>query len=252
MNRARTARSVLALRAGIVVALAVAVWIRGGNTVARAFEDDAPSRSVGTPADGRLENGKRLPDRGRNFRAYSRLGTALGRNAVHGDVRDVVLAAYAELERTQPAVKFVYGEAGWPGGGPMPPHRTHRNGMSVDFMVPVREAGGFSVRLPTRPWQRFGYDHEFDTQGRAGDLRIDNDAIVAHLSALADAAPRHGLRIERVIYAPDLQPALFATRGGAALRARLPFLATPAWVRHDEHYHVDFRLAKADAAPGRP
>jgi penicillin-insensitive murein endopeptidase len=239
------------MRAGILVALAVAVWIRCGNLVARTFEDDAPSQSFGTPADGRLENGKRLPDRGRNFRAYSRLGTALGRNTVHGDVRDVVLAAYAELERTQPGVKFVYGETGRPGGGPMPPHRTHRNGQSVDFMVPVRDAGGFSVRLPTPPWQRFGYDHQFDAQGRAGDLRIDNDAIVAHLSALAEAAPRHGLRIQRVIYAPDLQPALFAARGGTALRARVPFMATPSWVRHDEHYHVDFARLPRGAA-GRP
>jgi hypothetical protein len=43
--------------------------LRWGNDVAILLEDDAPSRSHGTPGSGRLENGKRLPSRGENFRA---------------------------------------------------------------------------------------------------------------------------------------------------------------------------------------
>ena len=220
-------------------------FVRFGNTLARALEDDAPSRSFGATHDGRLENGKRLPDAGANFAAYSRLGTALGRNAVHSRVRDAVLGAYAGLARTHPDLRFVYGETGWPEGGRLRPHRTHRNGLSVDFFVPVRDATGASVSLPTLPWTRFGYDLEFDRTGRMGGLAIDNAAIVAHLAALDDAARRHGLRIERVIYDPALQPALFAAPGGAALRERIAFSARPSWVRHDEHYHVDFVLISA-------
>ena len=34
---------------------------------------------------------------------------------------------------------------------------------------------------------------------------------------------------------------LFATPRGAYLQQHLHFMARPAWVRHDEHYHVDFR-----------
>jgi penicillin-insensitive murein endopeptidase len=239
-------------RAGRIAGLTLAVsavlataWIACGNAVARRFESAAPSRSYGTPARGWLRHGKRLPDAGPNFRAYSRLGTALGRNAVHGQVRDAVLAAYAELAVTHPDLRFVYGETGWPSGGRMRPHRTHQNGLSVDFFVPVRDAAGDPAELPTGPAWKFGYAHEFDVDGREGDLLIDDTAIVAHLLALDRAARRHGLRIDRVIYDPPLQDALFAAPGGAELRRRVRFLPTPAWIRHDEHYHVDFRLAPA-------
>jgi penicillin-insensitive murein endopeptidase len=225
----------------VVVAL-VAAWIAWGNTLARRFESRVPSRSFGSPANGYLLHGKRLPDGGPNFRAYSRLGTALGRNSVHGQVRAAVLAGYADVAVTHPDLRFVYGETGWPGGGRMRPHRTHRNGLSVDFLVPVRDAADAVTTLPSGPTWKFGYAHEFDAQGREGELHIDNAAIVAHLLALDRAARRHGLRIDRVIFDPALQPAVFAAPGGDLLRQRVRFLPTPAWVRHDEHYHVDFKL----------
>jgi penicillin-insensitive murein endopeptidase len=232
------------LGGGAIVLVLLFVSVCFGNTLARRVESDAPSRSHGTPADGRLDNGKRLPDAGPNFVAYSLVGTALGRNAVHGQVRGAVIDAYATLAGSHPELRFVYGETGWPQGGPFPPHRTHQNGLSVDFMVPVRDGAGAVVLLPTGPAVKYGYAHEFDADGRAGELRIDAAAITAHLLALDAAARRHGLRIERVIYEPALQPALFAAPGGPELRKRVPFMAHSAWVRHDEHYHVDFRLAR--------
>lgn len=69
----------------------IIVWF--GNSLFIALETDAPSRSVGHPDRGKLENGKRLPTSGENFRAYSRIGTLLGRNSVHGIVRTVILEA---------------------------------------------------------------------------------------------------------------------------------------------------------------
>ena len=235
----------LLARAGVILALLLPAAVVFGNDVAVALEDDAPSLSHGTPANGRLEHGKRLPDQGANFSAYSHLGTALGRNHVHGQVRDAVLAAYAALARTHPELRFVYGETALANGGPMPPHRTHQNGLSVDFMVPVRDATGSVARLPTSALHKFGYAHDFDAQGRLGDLAIDNAAIVAHLLALDAAARAHGLRIDRVVYDPPLQAAVFAAPGGATLRRRVRFSPKPAWIRHDEHYHVDFALAPA-------
>jgi penicillin-insensitive murein endopeptidase len=230
------------VRFAIAIAAFVAAWIAFANQVALSLEDATPSRSIGTPANGRLEHGKRLPDSGPNFVAYSRTGTSLGRNTVHGQVRDAVLDAYAELARTHPDLRFVYGETGLPSGGPMPPHRTHQNGLSVDFFVPVRDARGAVAVLPTGPDWKFGYDHEFDAAGREGDLRIDDAAIAAHLLALDAAARRHGMRIDRVIFEPELQPALFAAPGGREVKSRVPFMPGRAWVRHDEHYHVDFAI----------
>jgi penicillin-insensitive murein endopeptidase len=220
-----------------------AAALLGGNELAVALESNAQSVSIGRKGAGRLEHGKRLPTAGPNFIAYSRLGALLGRNSVHADVRAAILDAYRELEHTQPGVTFVYGETGWPSGGRLRPHRTHQNGLSADFMVPVRGAAGAPRTLPTAPWRRLGYGWEFDAAGRAGELRIDFEAVAAHLVALEQAATRHGLAIELVIFAPEFQSQLARTEQGRSVLRRLPFMRGQAWVRHDEHYHVDFRRA---------
>ena len=222
--------------------LALASVYFGNSTLAR-LQDQTPSRSLGTTSSGHLVNGKRLPTTGSNFRAYSRLGALLGRNTVHSAVRMTILDAYAALDSTDPARVWVYGETGWPHGGPFWPHRTHENGLSADFMMPVQGPEGRPALFPTSPFSRFGYDLEFDTQGHLGSLQVSFEAVARHLLALQQAAGRHGLAIDRVIIAPEYQPLLFATPTGRRL-AGLPFMKAPAWVRHDEHYHIDFRVTE--------
>ena len=234
MNR----RSVLFV--GLLILMATVV--RYGNAVLILFESDAPSESIGSRAEGRLKNGKRLPSRGRNFSTYSDLGALLGRTSVHGRVRSTLLDAFAALENELPAIRFQLGETGWPRGGRFRPHKTHQHGLSVDFMVPMRDERSRSVHLPCRPWNKFGYSLELDGEGRLGDLRIDFDAVAAHLLALVEAGREHGVELELVILDPKLQPLLLATSKGPELRRRIPLSTRRAWVRHDEHYHVDFRL----------
>ncbi len=230
-------KKLLIVAAGIALLTpACAYW---GNDLLRLVESDKPSESIGATNDGRLIRGKRLPSSGNNFQTYSRLGSTLGRTAVHSEVRDVVLAAYTDLEETTPGVRYVYGETGWPWGGRFRPHRTHQNGLSVDFMVPVRR-NDLPATLPTGPFNKFGYALEFDSQGRSGDLRIDFEATAAHLDALDAAAQAHGMRITLVVFAPDLQKELFKTDVGSNLQERMRFNINPSWVRHDDHYHVDF------------
>ena len=167
---------------------------------------------------------------------------------MHSAVRRTVLDAYQALAISHPDVRWVYGETGWPKGGPFPPHRTHQNGLSVDFMVPVRNAIGRSERLPTWPWYKFGYGLDFDAtgagRGGARGLTIDFPAVAAHLAALADAAPRYGLAIDAVIFAPELERELLRTPEAQGFRGRVPFWAREPWVRHDDHYHVNFRLLR--------
>lgn len=215
------------------------LWFRA-NEVAIALQSRAPSVSVGTVSRGRLVHGKRLPRSGANFRAYSSLGLVLGRNTVSDRLRDAIVDAYAELRDSLPEGRFVYGETGWPRGGRFRPHRTHQNGLSVDFFVPVRDARGRVAELPTGPVHGFGYRWQFDSTGRAGDLRVDFDAIARHLAALDRAARKHGLAIRLVIIAPEYRRALSRSPRGRAVLARLPFMQGTPWVRHDEHYHVDF------------
>lgn len=201
----------------------------------------ATSTCFGTPGHGRLQNGEQLPLSGKNFEAYSTLGAQLGRNWVHGAVAQLVVGVYGQLETSAPGIHYVYGETGRPQGGPMPPHRTHEAGISVDFMVPVRDTAGRSVPLPSNMANKFAYGLEFDDAGKSGVYTIDFEAMGEHLYRLAIAGEHAHVPIARVIFDPRLTAHLLNTRHGTALRA-LPFMRHKPWIRHDEHYHVDFSL----------
>jgi len=195
----------------------------------------------GTVSNGRLEGGVKLPDEGANFRSYSAVAGLAGRTYVHSRVARVVEDAYAGLAKALPDTVFVYGETGWRTGGRFRPHRTHQNGLSVDFFVPVQNAAGKSVPIPTLPTTRFGYDLEFDADARLGDLSIDFTALAEHLYQLDLAARNHGAPIALVIFDPAYFDQLFAAPRGPSIR-HLPFMKGKPWVRHDEHIHVDFTV----------
>ena len=201
-----------------------------------------PSVCRGNAVYGSLEDGRRLPYAGENYRSYSLMMFALGRTFVHSSVRNAMRDAYARLHQTNPELRFVYAETGWPWGGRFRPHRTHANGTSVDFHVPVRAADSQVSELPTAPWHLYGYAVDFDRRGRSGSQTLDFEAMGAHLLALDSAARTHGIRIRRVIFDVNLQPRLAATPSGAAAMSRMEFNKRQAWVRHDEHYHVDFAV----------
>ncbi len=156
-------------------------------------------------------------------------------------VASLIESSYEALAISSPDKFFVYGETGKKKGGKFKPHKTHRNGLSVDFMVPVTNARGHSIALPTGVTNKYGYALEFDSNGRLGSLAIDFEALAAHLASIARAAEEENVGIRRVIFDPELQPHLRRTKNWAAI-AKLSFSKRRSWVRHDEHYHVDFDM----------
>jgi penicillin-insensitive murein DD-endopeptidase len=200
------------------------------------------SSCVGTTQNGSLENGWQLPSEGKNFDVYSSLGAFLGRNYVHDKVYKVVVRAYQLLETTAPSKTFVYGETGLKNGGKFSPHKTHRNGLSVDFFVPVVDGNGVTSKLPISALNKFGYEIEFDARAKHEGLTIDFEAMAIHLAALKAAAIEQGIDIEVVIFDNQFQKMLFASPSGKALPKMMRFSVQKPWVRHDEHYHVDFRV----------
>jgi penicillin-insensitive murein DD-endopeptidase len=220
----RTYEGIDAMKTNLVLIL----WLGLAGMV-----DAADSVCYGTPANGRIERAVQLPKRGKNFQAYSALGVTLGRNYVHSHAKVAIVDAYAALERAAPGKIFVYGETGFEGGGRFKPHKTHQNGLSVDFMVPVLDENGRSVPLPGSASNRYGYDIEFDANAR---YRVDGKRVFRiDFEAKAGGAP-----IDRVIFDPAYLPKLFATRRGTYLRRNIEFTRGKVWWRHDEHYHVDF------------
>lgn len=179
----------------------------------------AESTCFGTVAKGRLENGVALPSSGPNFSSYSAAAEFVGRTYVHSRVREVVVDSYKALEAAAPGKVFVFGETGWKSGGRIKPHRT-----------------------PTSPLNRFGYDIEFDAAGRYEDLEIDFPAVAEHLYQLHATARALGIGIGLVIFDETYLPRLFATARGPYLKQNLRFMKGKPWVRHDEHYHVDFAV----------
>jgi penicillin-insensitive murein DD-endopeptidase len=212
----------------------------------------AESVCYGTTANGRLENGVPLPAAGANFVSYGSIPETAGRTYVHSKVRDVIVDAYRRLEREQPGKVFKYAETGFREGGQFKPHKTHRNGLSVDFIVPVTNGAARSVHLPTHPFNKYGYGIEFDGAGRYDGYTIDYEALAAHIVALDKAARARGVGIWRVIFDPQLAPNLYRTPHGDYLRANIQIPGKASWVRHDEHYHVDFNVPCRTLVSGRP
>jgi penicillin-insensitive murein endopeptidase len=198
------------------------------------------STCYGSTGNGHLENGVKLPGKGPNFISYGKLPELAGRTYVHSTVRDVIVDAYRLLEVEQPNKVYKYAETGLAEGGQFKPHKTHHNGLSVDFMVPVINDKGKSVHLPSHPLNRYGYTIEFDVTGRYEDYHIDYEALGAHIVALHRAAQKHGIGVSRVIFDPQLQPYLYRTSSGAYIKQHINIPIKRSWVRHDEHYHVDF------------
>jgi len=166
-----------------------------------------------------------------------------GRTYVHSSVRDTIVEAYHILEKDQPGKVFKYAETGYKEGGQFKPHKTHRNGLSVDFMVPVLDANRQPAQLPTHAFNKYGYGIEFDDNGRFDEYIIDYEALAAHIVALHKAAHAHGIAIWRVIFDPKLSPHLYKTKYGGFIKRNIEIPTKASWVRHDEHYHVDFKVS---------
>jgi len=225
-------------------AVVAAVW--GLLAQAPTFGAEPGSICYGTVKRGGLEGGVPLPVSGPNFRSFSEEASKMGRTHVHRTVRDALVEAYEQLAGSNPETLWIYGETGWPKGGKFTPHKTHQNGTSVDFLVPVRDREGRPAALPTDVTNLFGYSLEFDRDGRHGGLAIDFPAVCAHLLRLREAAARRGIPLRRVIFAPEFVSKLRGTADCDRARTTIPWLTKRSWIRHDEHYHVDF------AVPCRP
>lgn len=203
----------------------------------------AQSTCYGKVGNGRVENAVSLPREGPNFVRLSQGPITSGRVYVHSLVHDILLDAFAALAAERPGIKWVYGETGLQHGGPIPPHKTHQNGLSVDLFVPVTDKDGNPVQFPNRPDNGFGYLVDFNAAGENATHKIDFAALGDLLYHLQLAAKNKGSALTLVVFERELRPRLFATARGSWLKDNIPF---PNWddsVRHDDHIHVDFAAA---------
>jgi penicillin-insensitive murein endopeptidase len=132
-------------------------------------------------------------------------------------------------------------------GGEIYPHRTHQNGLSVDFMSPLEKDGNPYYNLDT-----LGGTHyllEFDDQGRYSadqTINIDFEVMAKHIWFLEQEARKNGLKISKIIIKKELKDDLFATEYGKKLKNSSIYFTqnlTPLINSlHDDHYHIDFEI----------
>jgi len=199
----------------IVKYLAIAVALF--SSVALAEE----STCYGTTSNGRLEGGVKLPSEGANYIGYSKTAEIIGRTYVHSKVKEIIISSYEWLETETPGKVYKYAETGFKEGGQFKPHKTHRSGLSVDFMVPVTNEDGKSDHLPTHYFNKLGYSIEFDTAGNYEEYKIDYEALAAHIVSLHKKAIEHGVDLWRVIFDPKLQPYLMSTKYSEYLKKKV-------------------------------
>ena len=223
--------SLVILALPIVAAATFVLSVHGFST--------EPSSCFGSKSHGRLAQGWRLPREGRNFTVYSLRAWLLGKTYLHSAIQKLVLDAYQRVERTNPGRHYVYGDASRVTGGEFAPHRSHQNGLSIDFLVPVIDEAGMPATLPVGAYAEHGYGIEFDAAGRSGKLRIDYEALALHLASIQAAARERKIGISKVVFDPDVRRPLHGTSVAAAI-STLPYNRAPAWIRHDHFYHIDF------------
>ncbi len=200
----------------------------------------AQSTCRGTTNNGSVENAVALPREGKNFVRMSQGPVSATRVFVHSIVGEVVQSAYASLASTHPDIRWVYGETGFAQGGPIPPHKTHQNGTSVDLFVPVLDKEEKSTAFPLSLENGFGYKVSFDARGNNASHSIDFAALGDLLFALQVEGQKRGAPLKLVVFQKELRGPLFSSPRGAWLSTNIPF---PSWddsVRHDNHIHVDF------------
>ena len=163
-------------------------------------DNNQPSTSIGTVSTGALSNGKLFPFYGPNFEYFDTLSYFNHRAFVNGKLKKTMLQAYHVLDSQIPSRKFVVMECSNKKGGTMHPHRTHQNGLSIDFMMPLIKGDSAYYELDT-----LGAAHywlRFDRNGRyANDtlISIDLNLVARHLLILDDQARKNGLKISMVL-----------------------------------------------------
>lgn len=206
------------------------------------------SQSEGTVSNGSLKNGIKLPYKGENYKYFSKLSYyILNRAYVNAKVYNTVLEAYKTCEATCPNVYFRVMECSRRHGGKIVPHRTHQNGLSVDFMIPLKK-GGKQYGL----YDKMGEWHYLLNADENGNVtksvEIDFETLAKHILALDDAARKNGLMVKKVILKINLKDDLFKTESGKKLKQRGIYfvmnLSKTIDNLHDDHYHVDFEEIK--------
>lgn len=212
-------------------------------------DDGKPSVSKGTVSDGSLINGKLIPFLDDNFQYFDTISYLSGRAFVNSRVKKTLIDSYKSMAIIFPKHRFFIMESSNKCGGKLEPHKTHQNGLSVDFMMPLLKNGADFIGLDTIGTSHYFLD--FDDKGKYKDdslIQINFDIVAKHILELDKKARENGMKISKVIIKIELKDELFTSKYGEELKKSGIYIVkdlTPIInLLHDEHYHIDFEYIK--------
>ena len=190
-----------------------------------------------------------LPPLGSGYTTYSFLGSALGRQYAHHLVITTLEDGFRKLYE-ETGHSFHVAEIGFRTGGKFLPHATHRTGMSVDIITPMK-IGNEPAHLSLNLFNLWGYCYHIDektfrlkglnwdgnkmklcpTLEWESDKEVDFDLLKKMIVTLHKTAKKHGGKIKYVIVDPTFKRHL-----------KIPGIriTDDAWIHHDDHVHVEF------------
>ena len=205
------------------------------------------SISTGVPGNGTLQNGKLFPFKGPNFAYYSEWSYLSGRAFMNHRLKQLVLESYYHLFAQYPNRRWRIMECSLEAGGKISGHRTHQNGLSIDFMTPLKKNNRAYYGLDDLGGKHYRLD--FNDEGKLcsdTSISIDFDMMGEHILSLNKFAKSHGLRIKKVILMKSLKDDLYAVPGGKMIRRKNIYitknLPKSIDMSHDDHYHIDFEV----------
>lgn len=211
-------------------------------------DNNYTSQPKGRVSKGSLINGKLMPYKGENFSYFDDESYLAGRAFTSESVKKSVLNSYDKMHTTLPERHFYLMELSNEEGGKIFPHRTHQNGLSVDFMMPMLKNNQPYYGLDT-----LGKNHyllSFNENGEYSEdkeVKVDFDLIALHILELNKTAKEQGLKISKVIIKIEYKDDLFNTPNGKKLKDSGIYIVkglTPLINHlHDDHYHIDFEKA---------
>jgi len=216
----------------------IAEYYRNNST------DKKSSTSHGKVSDGSLDHGRLVPYYGDNYSYFDATSYFSGRAFLHEDVLNIALRTYKELEKRSDRFYRIM-ECSNKNGGRMLPHRTHQNGTSIDFMMPLVKKGNPYYSLDTTGvshyWLSFNDNGEYSEDK---SVSIDFETVAQHILLLNEEANKMGWKVKKVIIKIELKDELYATPSGKKIKEKgiyvVQGLSKMINALHDEHYHIDF------------
>ena len=209
--------------------------------------NNLPSKSIGTPGKGQLINGKLIPFKGSNYEYFDVNSYLSGRAFLHQKVKETLLNTYKKLDSIYPQRQFKIMECANKNGGALFPHKTHQNGLSVDFMMPLIQENKPYYKLDTiRTTHYFITLNSKGQYNRDTSIAIDFNLVAKQILILGEKARLKGLKISKVIINTGFKDELFATVFGNQLRLSkiyiIKSLDNYTNYFHDDHFHIDFEI----------